>query len=264
MAMDHVRRIAQAMLYERHLPWPQDRHPWASGGLHPELYGRAHDGHPWRMQTQCLIEAGPADTVDVHVRFLHVVTREVARARGSELEPVTELTVDGTRHLAGQEAKEREEAVSGLELARLASAPSVMEIVVPADQEAVWLIDSKGRAGAVLRCWEALHGRAEVRAEPLRDRLFRLTVRVANTTRCLGEVWKHTFVSAHSVVRTRGGRFVSLLNPPEDLRPLADGCRNIGTWPVLVGPEGERHTMLSAPIVLRDHPKISPRLHEAR
>jgi hydrogenase maturation protease len=261
--MDHVRQIAQAVLYERHLPWPPDRHPWAPGGLHPPAGGDAHTGDPWQMQTQCLVEAGPADTVDVHVRFLHVITREVARVRGGELEPVAELTVDGNRHLAGQEAREREEAVSGLELGRLARAPRVMEIDVPADQEAMWLIDAGGPAGAVLRGWEELRGRVEVRAESLHARLFRLTVRVANTTACRGaaraEVWKHTFVSAHSVVHTRGGRFVSLLDPPEKLRPLAEGCRNVGTWPVLVGPEGERHTMLSAPIVLHDHLDVSPR-----
>ena len=258
--MDDVRQIIQAMLYESRPPWPADRYPWAVGGLHPEPYGRAHDGHPWRMQTQCLVEAAPADTVDVHVRFLHVVTREVARARGGELEPVAELLVDGERHLAGQEAREREEAVSGLELATLARQPRVMEIDVPADQEAGWLVGATGPAGAVLRCWEALRGRVEVGAEALCPGLFRLTVVVANTTGCRAdlraEAWKRTFVSAHSVVRTRSGRFVSLLDPPDHLRPPAQACRNIGTWPVLVGREGERHTMLAAPIVLHDHPDI--------
>ena len=43
--------------------------------------------------------------------------------------------------------------------------------------------------------------------------------------------------------------------PP--VRPLAEGCRNIGTWPVLVGELGERHTMLSAPVFLCDHPRLS-------
>src|SRR5690606_17966685 len=72
--MDRVRQIARAVLYECR-PGPDDRN---LRGLHPEPYARAHDGLAWRMQTQCLIEAGPADTVDVHVRFLQLVTREVA------------------------------------------------------------------------------------------------------------------------------------------------------------------------------------------
>jgi hypothetical protein len=172
--------------------------------------------HPWQMSTQCLIEAGPADTVDVRVRFLHVVTREVARTRDGELEPAPELTVGGTRYLAGQESREREVAVSGVPLGELADLPSVMEADVPADQEAVWLIDATGRAGAVLRGWEALHARVEVRAEPLRRGLYQLTILVANTTEC----GKHAFVT------------------------------------VLGGRAGERHTLLAAPIVLEEHATV--------
>ncbi len=32
----------------------------------------------------------------------------------------------------------------------------------------------------------------------------------------------------------------------------------MGTWPVLVGEEGERHTLLSSPIVLPDYPQVAP------
>jgi hydrogenase maturation protease len=54
------------------------------------------------------------------------------------------------------------------------------------------------------------------------------------------------------------GRFISLLDPPESLTSLAEGCRNVGTWPVLVGDEGDRDTMLSSPIILYDYPQIAP------
>jgi hydrogenase maturation protease len=32
----------------------------------------------------------------------------------------------------------------------------------------------------------------------------------------------------------------------------------VGTWPVLVGEEGQRDTMLSSPIILYDYPQIAP------
>ena len=48
------------------------------------------------------------------------------------------------------------------------------------------------------------------------------------------------------------GLFVSLLDPPESLREAASACRNEGTWPVLVGEEGEKDAMLSSPIILYD------------
>ncbi|MGH9704507.1 MAG: hypothetical protein ACRD4K_14115, partial [Candidatus Acidiferrales bacterium] len=39
---------------------------------------------------------------------------------------------------------------------------------------------------------------------------------------------------------------------------IAKACRNIGTWPVLVGDEGRRDTLLSSPIILYDYPQIAP------
>ena len=39
---------------------------------------------------------------------------------------------------------------------------------------------------------------------------------------------------------------------------LAASCKNIGTWPVLVGEEGQRDTLLSSPIILYDYPQIAP------
>ena len=76
----------------------------------------------------------------------------------------------------------------------------------------------------------------------------RLTVTIRNTTPWTGgdreEALRHTMCSTHTILR--GGRFVSATE--------ADGCLNLGTWPVLVGED----TMLSSPIILEDHPRIAP------
>jgi hydrogenase maturation protease len=65
-------------------------------------------------------------------------------------------------------------------------------------------------------------------------------------------------VSTHTSLGVGDGGFISLLDPPEPLRDLAAGCRNEGTWPVLVGGAGEVDTMLSSPIILYDYPQIAP------
>ena len=39
---------------------------------------------------------------------------------------------------------------------------------------------------------------------------------------------------------------------------IVSRCKNVGTWPVLVGHEGQRDTMLSSPIILYDYPQIAP------
>ena len=51
---------------------------------------------------------------------------------------------------------------------------------------------------------------------------------------------------------------MSLIDPPEAVRELAAACRNVGCWPVLVGDEGDKDTILSAPIILYDYPAIAP------
>jgi hypothetical protein len=102
----------------------------------------------------------------------------------------------------------------------------------------------------------------EVQAGPQREGTFRVTVRITNTTPWGGEdresTLKQTFVSTHTTLEVDGGEFVSLMDPPEDLRGAAQGCENLKTWPVMVGEEGERSTMLSSPIILYDYPQIAP------
>jgi hypothetical protein len=67
-----------------------------------------------------------------------------------------------------------------------------------------------------------------------------------------------SLVSAHTLLGVYDGEFISLLEPPDDLKDLARSCQNMGTWPVLVGAPGERDTMLSSPIILYDYPQIAP------
>jgi hydrogenase maturation protease len=245
--MDHVRQIARAVLYEGYLLWPyresalKNRHRWTIGGVHPEAYGRLHDGNPWRMRTECLLEAGPRDTVEVCLRFLHVVTRD-----------------GGSGRARGQEAQERELDLTGLVLEDLLAGALVTAIDVPPGEQR----EPAGEGGAVVRRWERLRGRIETSARRLRPDLFRITVEVVNTTPWRGgtrdDALRRTLVSAHTVLHAPHARFVSLMDPPPELRAHAAGCDNAGAWPVLAGPDGDRHTVLSAPIILYDHPRIAP------
>jgi hypothetical protein len=60
------------------------------------------------------------------------------------------------------------------------------------------------------------------------------------------------------VLVARGGAFVSLTDPPPELRAEGEACENVGLWPVLAGEEGDRSTVLASPIILPDHPRIAP------
>jgi hypothetical protein len=117
----------------------------------------------------------------------------------------------------------------------------------------------------LVRRQQAVEGVIEVAAAEVGERLFRLRVRVVNRT-----PWEPIegpsrdpavlccLASTHAILTVRNGAFVSLLDPPECWRDAATACQNIGTWPVLVGEEGQHDTMLSAPIILYDCPQVAP------
>lgn len=101
----------------------------------------------------------------------------------------------------------------------------------------------------------------ETSAEDVGYRLLRVTVRVKNETApdlSAGDDTRRSMLSTHSILTVRHGAFVSLIDPPPEYREAAQACRNVGTWPVLVGYEGERDTMLSSPIILYDYPQVAP------
>jgi hypothetical protein len=95
--------------------------------------------------------------------------------------------------------------------------------------------------------------------------LFKVAVRILNLTpledagyKSRDEVLMRSLISTHTILGVRQGEFVSLLDPPEMFREAAAGCRNIGTWPALVGDEGERDCLLSSPIIIYDYPQVAP------
>jgi hypothetical protein len=243
---DPVRQIADAVLYEGYVLWPyrrsalKNQRRWTFGGVYPAAHAREHPDDASVMRTQCLLE-GERASAEVRVRFLHVVRRELVGPDGAS---VDELTVDGERHVAWDEAVERE----------LGPGP----IAIPAGRE----VEPLGDAGAIVRTWDELAGRVDVREDALGNGLRRLTVEIANTSAWDGgareEVLRRTFCSTHTVLRATGGEFVSLTDPPERLRAAAAACENVGTWPVLVGEPGQRETLLSSPIILEDHPRVAP------
>jgi hypothetical protein len=246
VSADPVRQIADAVLYEGYVLWPyrrsalKNQQRWTFGGVYPERHAREHPDDRDVMRTQCLLE-GDGARAEVRVRFLHVVRRGLVGVDGAA---VDELTVDGERHVAWDEAVERE----------LGPGP----IAIPAGRD----VEPLGDAGAIVRTWDELAGRIDVRGRSLGQGLGRVTVEIANTTPWDGgpreEVLRRTFCSTHTVLRASGGRFVSLTDPPDRLREAAAACENVGTWPVLVGAPGQDDTLLSSPIILEDHPRIAP------
>jgi hypothetical protein len=242
---DPVRAIADAVLYEGYILWPyrrsamKNRQRWTFGGVYPRAWSEGRVDDPWQMRTQCLVKGDPA--VEVTVRFLQVVQRQVERYGV----PADEAVVAGERYVSWDEATERE------------LGPGAVAIEAGSTRETV------GEGVAVVRSWRALEGSVSVESEQLRPGLHRVTVAISNTTPFGGDAreraLEQTFCSCHTVLRAGdGAAFVSLTDPPVELRAEAEACANVGTWPVLVGEPGTSETLLSSPIILEDHPQIAP------
>ncbi|WP_222720942.1 hypothetical protein [Actinomadura sp. HBU206391] len=273
--MDDARRIADAVLYEGYLLYPyrasaaKNRVRWQFGVLVPP--GFTATGEPSASRTECLLEAGAGAALRLHLRFLHVRSRtvEVAAmepavepAGSGGYRPVARLTVGGTTHFGYDEATPREtQAV--LPLAGLLDTEHAIDVDIPGGLEAEPIISAPAR---IMR--EHLPLRAGLRLRAIRIDgpygLVRLRVDVCNKAH-----WdepeaprelalRRSLIATHLLLGVTGGRFVSLLDPPEWARAAADGCVNEHIWPVLVGDPEARDTLLSSPIILYDHPAIAP------
>jgi hypothetical protein len=231
---DPVRQIVDAVLYEGYVLWPyrrsaiKNQQRFTFGGVYPR--GWPEDAS--RLQTQCLL-TGDA-RVEVTLRFLQIVHRQA---------------VDEADYLTWDEAIER-------------------EVVVPPHRRHVPIEIAAGERvedladGTLVRRWQAIEAAIEVGLERVGAGVMRVSVAVENTATWDGEpraaTLGRTLCSTHLILRAHGGEFVSQTDPPAALRDVADGCRNEGLWPVLVGEPGDRSTMMASPIILEDYPRVAP------
>jgi len=227
------------------------------------------------MQTQCLVR-GPDPVVDIRVRFLHLVARQVGTLAEPALElaadsepaftPVPSLDLDGTRFVTWEEAIEREVVAPTLGLRALLERRAAIPFDFSRTRQFEPLRRRNGQVvGVLLRTTLPLQGELTVSAESVGSESCRLTVRIENTTSCepceiadRNRAQRRAFASTHTVLLVHAGHWVSLMDPPEDLQQAAASCDNQGTWPVLVGEAGSTDTLLSSPIILYDYPQIAP------
>jgi hypothetical protein len=283
MNLAAVDKIAKAVLYEGYMLYPyrpssvKNQQRWNFGVLCPHSYSEAQNGsEAWTMQTECLVQGSSLTSLEGRVRFLQLVARSVGELTTpvSELRPgeipefrlVERLAVNGRLYQPWQEAVEREVTSPIRNIEELIQAPLQQSFTFPASQEFEHLRDGGGPiTGVVIREQSTLQGMLEIRSERMGDDLFKVRVNVHNRTPFAGgqhasreTAVLSSLVSAHTILGVQNGKFVSLLAPPEQMSELAAGCKNVGTWPVLVGEEEQCDTLLSSPIILYDYPEIAP------
>lgn len=278
----HVDAVAHAVLYEGYMLYPyrpssvKNRQRFNFGVLYPQAYSELQAGcDAWSMQTECLIKGTTASTIELSLRFLKLITRSVRRIvepsphSGSAFiyESVSALEVDGKLFTPWQEAIECEIHVPACNLKILQTEPVEWRFAFPSKEETELLRDATGRiVGEIARKQESVCGVVDIKASRLNDEIFKVHACVKNLMplnldailSSRDSVLMQSLISAHLLLGAGEGEFVSLLEPPEHLSKLAADCNNVGVWPVLVGPDGKRDTMLASPIILYDYPQIAP------
>ncbi|MDG9712950.1 hypothetical protein [Streptomyces sp. DH10] len=284
-SFEQVSAVADAVLYEGYLLYPyrrssaKNRVRWQFGVLFPRDWveadgpvvpGVSGSADSWYQQTECLLrirQPGSA-SVRVRIRHLQMQRKQVEETREGRHHAVESLrTADGTTHLTFDEAVPREHEIE-VPLDELLRDGRTVPVVAPAGVDVEPL---PGDAGRVVRHRDEVRADTTVTAERLSDDLCRLRVRTTNTgpapqsrtTR--DEALRRALIATHTLIGGDGVEFVSLTDPPTDLSALARSCRNEFTFPVLGGDDG--HVLLSAPIILPDHPQVAPEspgdLHDA-
>jgi hydrogenase maturation protease len=263
-----VRKIADAVLYEGYMLYPyrpsaiKNRQRWSFGILYPPAYAEVRDKtERCTMHSECLLETTGSAALQLQLRFLHLLSRQVAKPSDGRFEPVPSLEVEGQLIESWDEGVERS---VDLELT-LAFAPPPFPFHFPGSSETQLLRDGlRQLAGIVRRTQHEISGTVSISSESIRPGLLKLTVEVTNTTpfehdpRDRNLALTRSLLSAHTILSVSGGQFVSLLDPPEELRDAVRACTNLGNFPVLAGDPPQRDLLLCSPIVLYDYPQIAP------
>src|SRR4051794_16705530 len=139
MNLDLVNQIANAVLYEGYMLYPyrpsavKNRQRWNFGVLYPPAFAQTSRGNESSsMQTECLIGGNRETTLEVRVRFLQLIKREVAKViETGKLELVDSLEVDGQVFQSWEEVAERDVIVPPTRLNELAFEPSRVRFEFP-------------------------------------------------------------------------------------------------------------------------------------
>ena len=286
MNRELLEQIVNAVLYEGYILYPyrpsvKNHQRWTFGGLYPESYGLVRQGAESSvMQTQVLVEGSNETSLLASVRFLHLTTRIVGElpeamdemplgasaALSFVYRAVDSLRVGGKIFQSWQEASEREIRLESHGVSSLAQNAVSHPFEVPASEEIEPLRREDGKiVGVLIRRQKALAGVVELSAEKKAGNLFKVSVRVINRTPMPDPVGMsreesqlYSLASTHTILSVEQGALASSIDPPANCLPFAGELRNVGAWPVLVGAEPERDTMLASPIILYDYPQIAP------
>ncbi len=227
MNYDAAEKIANAVLYEGYMLYPyrpsalKNRQRWSFGTLYPKRFQEVMDGtERSSLHAECLIRGGtPAGELGIRVRFLQFGVREVPQSWDEAVERALAFTMS----LDGSTPRQS--------------------------------FHFPGALGSI-------EGSVHLSVEQLGNNLRKICLDLVNESNAEASTREqallHAMASAHLLLCLESGKFLSLLDPPNEAREFSAACANAGCFPVLVGNENQRNMMLCSPIILYDYPQVAP------
>ena len=273
MNRELARKVADAVLYEGYMLYPyrpsaiKNRQRWTFGILYPPAYAEVGSGtERCKMHSEFLLETNGHAKVQIQLRFLHLLARQIAKSLDGQMEgrfePVSSLVINDRLIESWDEGVERSVE---FELASLSTPQQHQFRFVGSSETECLHYNSNRIAGQVTRTQQEVTGTVSISPEQVCDGVLKVNLDVTNTTASFGfdpldrsSALLRSLLSAHTILTAKEGQFVSLLDPPEQLRNAVSTCKNVGNFPVLVGEQPARDMLLCSPIVLYDYPQIAP------
>jgi hypothetical protein len=273
MSFESAQRVADAVLYEGYLLYPyhaaseKNRVRFQFGVVAPRDFSLADGSESWEMQTECLLAAADAATIDVRIRFLQLQARTLEAVDPNLDEafvPAESLDVEDETLVPWEDAVECRIDEPRVSVAGLCRAERIVPFSIQGAREVEDVrLPHGARVGRIVRTRWPIQGLLRLSAVRLGS-LIRLRVRIENTTTAGPEVTtragalRRSLLGCHTLIAVESGSFLSLIDPPVEAAGAARGCANLHTWPVLAGEEGHGDLLLSSPIILYDFPSVAP------
>lgn len=283
------------LLYPYRATALKNQQRWNFGVVCPPFYETSQGGgESSLMQTECVCEVDESSVLSIRIRFLQLSSRDVVEPVDCELLPfdcghvINEvgehfaglplLEMDGVPLQPWQEAIERDIHLPDIKFEEEQTVKS-FPFSFPATKTFKPVIDPEtGSTGALMvQNRKQVVGEVRVTISQLRStsvspdeqfngrQAIKLTIAIRNLTEnndtndsSRVEALLLSFVSTHTIVEITNGAFVSSLEVPPKYESAVASCKNIGTFPVLVGEGRSRNCILSSPIILYDYPQIAP------
>ena len=254
--------LTKTVLYEGYSIFPYHRtsvknlKPIPFGVIYPEQY-HSHNQHaPATMKTECIVTGQKHSSINITVRFLHLMTTKIFQ---NDDEENTSLPGDGWQTI------ERLINSGDLNISEIIGNKKVFPIDFDSIEEYKNIYDQNNvlkekQSNSVLK----ITGNVIIEAFVVEniENTFRISVTVSNNTPLItaksisrDKVFQQSFLSTNTILKVTGSEFVSDQNPPEEFKEIVGQCEKIGTWPILI--DESNTIMLSSPIILYDYPTIN-------